>query len=160
MEIMDGRVATIHYTLTDDDGIVIDKSAPDAPLSYLHGAGNIVPGLEQALTGKQPGDTLTTEVPPELAYGPRHGQLVQQVARAAFPEGADISPGMQFEAQGDRGPLVVMVTEVGEAEVTIDGNHPLAGRTLHFAVEVADVREPTADELSHGHVHGPGGAHH
>ncbi|SEK92444.1 FKBP-type peptidyl prolyl cis-trans isomerase /Apo-metallochaperone SlyD [Pseudoxanthomonas sp. GM95] len=160
MEIMDGRVATIHYTLTDDDGIVIDKSSPESPLSYLHGAGNIVPGLEQALEGKKAGDTLTADVPPELAYGPRHEQLVQQVARAAFPEGADITPGMQFEAHGDQGPIVVMVTEVGDEQVTIDGNHPLAGRTLHFAVEVAGVREPSADELSHGHVHGEGGVHH
>jgi len=160
MEIMDGRVATIHYVLTDDEGVVIDRSAPDAPLAYLHGAGNIVPGLEQALTGKQAGDTLTADVPPELAYGPRHEQLVQKVARAAFPEGADVTPGMQFEAHGDQGPIVVMVTEVGDTEVTIDGNHPLAGRNLHFAVEVAGVREPTEDEANHGHVHGPDGAHH
>jgi FKBP-type peptidyl-prolyl cis-trans isomerase SlyD len=160
MEIMDGRVVSIHYTLTDDDGIVIDKSSPDAPLSYLHGAGNIVPGLENALAGRKAGDSLVADVPPELAYGPRHEQLVQQVARSAFPEGADIAPGMQFEAHGEHGPLVVMVTEVGDEQVTIDGNHPLAGRNLHFAVEVAGVREPTEDEANHGHVHGPDGAHH
>lgn len=159
MEIMDGRVATIHYTLTDDDGVVIDRSTPEAPLSYLHGAGNIVPGLEQALTGKQQGDTVQADVPPEKAYGPRHEQLVQQVAKTAFPEGASVVPGMQFEARSERGPMVVMVTEVGENQVTIDGNHPLAGRNLHFAVEVADVREPTAEELNHGHVHGADGAH-
>lgn len=107
MEIMDGRVATIHYTLTDDDGVVIDRSTPEAPLSYLHGAGNIVPGLEQALTGKQQGDTVQADVPPEKAYGPRHEQLVQQVAKTAFPEGASVVPGMQFEARSERGPMVV-----------------------------------------------------
>lgn len=160
MEIMDGRVATIHYTLTDDDGLVIDRSSPDAPLSYLHGAGNIVPGLEQALAGKAAGDTLQADVPPEQGYGVRHEELVQQVPLSAFPDGASVVPGMQFEATTEHGPLVVMVTEVGDDTVTIDGNHPLAGRNLHFAVEVAQVREPSEDERSHGHVHGPNGAHH
>lgn len=160
MEIQDGRVATIHYTLTDDDGSVIDQSAPETPLSYLHGASNIVPGLENALTGKQVGDKVQVDVPPELGYGPRHEQLQQVVPLAAFPQGANIVPGMQFEAHGEHGPLVVTVVQVGPDEVTVDGNHPLAGKTLHFAVEVVEVREPTADELSHGHVHGPGGAHH
>ncbi len=151
MEITDGRVATIHYTLTSDDGDVVDKSAADAPLSYLHGAGNIVPGLEKALTGKQAGDSLKTDVPPEQGYGPLHDGMVQQVPRSAFPD-VEVQTGMQFEASTERGPLLVTVTGMDEENVTVDGNHPLAGKTLHFAVEVANVREATEQEANNGHV--------
>lgn len=113
MEISQGRVATIHYTLSDDNGQVLDRSTPDTPLSYLHGAGNIVPGLEQALEGKQLGDTLTADVVPEQGYGPRHEQLIQQVPRDAFPTDVDVVPGVQFEARTQQGPVLVTVTEVG-----------------------------------------------
>lgn len=152
MEIIDGRVATIHYILTDDDGQVIDRSPAQSPLSYLHGVGNIVPGLEQALAGKRTGEQVVADVAPELGYGPRHEQLVQQVPRNAFPDADAIAPGMQFEARTEQGPLLVTVTEVGESDVTVDGNHPLAGQTLHFAVEVADVREATEEEGNQGYV--------
>ncbi len=152
MEISQGRVATIHYTLSDDSGQVLDRSTPQAPLSYLHGAGNIVPGLEKALDGKQTGDTVQADVAPEQGYGPHHAQLVQQVPRSAFPNTAEVQPGAQFQARTEQGPVLVTVTEVGPDQVTVDGNHPLAGQTLHFAVEIADVREATADELNQGHV--------
>lgn len=152
MEIEDGRVATIHYRLTDDTGRVIDQSAPDNPLSYLHGAGNIVPGLEQALAGKRAGEHVTADVPPELGYGPRHDAMVQQVPRSAFPDIEAVRPGMQFEARTERGPLLVTVTEIGDEHVTVDGNHPLAGQTLHFAVDVADVREASTLEGNQGHA--------
>jgi FKBP-type peptidyl-prolyl cis-trans isomerase SlyD len=152
MEIADRRVATIHYTLTNDAGEVIDKSATEAPLSYLHGAGNIIPGLEQALVGKQAGDTLTADVTPDKGYGPRHDGLIQTVPRSAFQGVESIQPGMQFEARTAQGPLLVTVTNVGPEEVTVDGNHPLAGQNLHFAVEVADVREASEEELDQGHV--------
>jgi FKBP-type peptidyl-prolyl cis-trans isomerase SlyD len=152
MEITDGRVATIHYTLTDDDGQVIDKSPQQKPLSYLHGAGKIVPGLEKALSGKQAGDSVKAEVPPEQGYGPRHDAMVQEVPRSAFPDIDAVKPGMQFEARTERGPLLVTVTDIGAEQVTVDGNHPLAGKTLHFAVEVADVREATEQESNQGQV--------
>lgn len=152
MEITDGRVATIHYTLTDDDGQVIDTSPQHKPLSYLHGAGNIVPGLEKALAGKQVGESLKAEIPPEQGYGPRHDAMVQEVPRSAFPDIDAVKPGMQFEARTERGPLVVTVTRIGDEQVTVDGNHPLAGQTLHFEVEVADVREATEQESNQGHV--------
>ncbi|MEA5125289.1 FKBP-type peptidyl-prolyl cis-trans isomerase [Xanthomonas floridensis] len=152
MEISQGRVATIHYTLSDDSGQVLDRSTPDTPLSYLHGAGNIVSGLEQALDGRQAGDTLTADVAPEQGYGPRHEQLIQHVPRDAFPTDVDVVPGVQFEARTQQGPVLVTVTEVGPEQVTVDGNHPLAGQTLHFAVEVVQVREATPDELNQGHV--------
>lgn len=152
MEIADARVASIDYTLTDDQGNVLDKSPEAQPLRYFHGAGNIVPGLEKALAGKQAGDTLKVEVKPEEGYGPRNDALVQEVPRAAF-QGVDrIEPGMQFHANSERGPLLVTVVEAAEDKVRIDGNHPLAGKTLHFEVKVADVREASEEEKQTGTV--------
>ncbi|NZA27378.1 peptidylprolyl isomerase [Luteimonas sp. SJ-92] len=155
MEIAAERVATIHYTLTDENGQVIDRSPESQPLSYLHGAGNIVPGLEKALDGKKPGDAVEVDVKPEEAYGPRNEALVQAVPREAFKGVDAVEPGMQFKAQTERGPLLVTVVEVGEAQVKIDGNHPLAGRKLHFDVKVADVREASPEEKQVGHVDMP-----
>jgi FKBP-type peptidyl-prolyl cis-trans isomerase SlyD len=160
MNIADNHVVSIHYTLTGDDGTVIDSSRGREPLAYLHGAGNIVPGLEKQLTGRAPGDKLDVVVTPEEGYGVRHEGLVQTLPRDAFHGVDTIEPGMQFTAQGNRGPLEVTVTKVDGETVTIDGNHPLAGQALNFAVEIVDVREASKEELSHGHVHGPGGHHH
>jgi FKBP-type peptidyl-prolyl cis-trans isomerase SlyD len=160
MQIADDTVASIHYTLTNTAGEVIDASASGQPLTYLHGAGNIVPGLEQALEGRSVGDRFDVAVAPEEGYGPRHPQLIQVVPRAAFQGVDTLEPGMQFEAQGGQGPMLVTVTKVDADEVTVDGNHPLAGETLHFAIEVADVRAATQEEMQHGHVHGAGGHHH
>ena len=152
MEIADARVASIHYTLTDDAGNVLDKSPESQPLRYFHGAGNIVPGLEKALAGKQAGDSLKVEVRPEEGYGPRNDALVQEVPRTAF-QGVDrIEPGMQFHANSERGPLLVTVVEAGDDKVRIDGNHPLAGKTLHFDVSVDDVREASEEEKQTGTV--------
>ncbi len=152
MEIAAARVATFHYILTDDAGQVIDRSPDDQPLSYFHGAGNIVPGLEKALDGRRAGDSLTVEVAPAEAYGERVESLVQQVPREAF-QGIDrIEPGMQFQANGGQGPVLVTVMEVGDTQVRIDGNHPLAGKTLHFDVRITDVREATEDEKQVGRV--------
>ncbi|GAB2613180.1 FKBP-type peptidyl-prolyl cis-trans isomerase [Novilysobacter erysipheiresistens] len=152
MEIAERRVAAFHYTLTNDAGEVIDKSPTDAPLAYLHGAGNIVPGLEKALLGKKAGDSLTAKVAPEEAYGPRHEGLIQTVPRSAFEGVESVQPGMQFEARTQQGPLLVTVTKVEPEQVVVDGNHPLAGQHLNFAVEVAEVREATEEELNNGHV--------
>lgn len=152
MEIADARVASIHYTLTDDEGRVLDQSLQAQPLRYLHGAGNIVPGLEQALAGRKAGDAFKVDVAPEQAYGARNIGLVQEVPRTVFQGIDTIERGMQFRAEGGQGPLLVTVVEVGESTVTIDGNHPLAGQTLHFAVEVADVRDASAEELKQGQV--------
>ncbi|MGY1424494.1 FKBP-type peptidyl-prolyl cis-trans isomerase [Lysobacter sp. A289] len=152
MEIEERRVAAFHYTLTNDAGEVIDKSATDTPLAYLHGAGNIVPGLEKALLGKKTGDSLTADVAPEEAYGPRHEGLIQTVPRSAFEGVESVQPGMQFEARTEKGPLLVTVTKVDPEEVVVDGNHPLAGQQLHFAVDVVEVREATEEELNNGHV--------
>jgi FKBP-type peptidyl-prolyl cis-trans isomerase SlyD len=160
LQIARNKVVTIHYTLRDEQGTVIDSSGGRGPLAYLHGKGNIIPGLEQALAGKGAGDRLEVTIAPEQAYGVRDERLVQILPRSRFPEGAEVAVGMQMRASGPQGPRIVTVMKVERDFVTVDGNHPLAGRTLHFSVEVAEVRKATHEEVAHGHVHGPGGHHH
>ncbi len=160
MAIATDSVVTLHYTLKDDTGTVLDHSHPDEPLSYLHGHGNIIPGLERQLTGKNAGDALTVTVPPAEGYGEYDDDLVQSVPRRALRGIKDIKTGMQLQAQTDEGPRAVTVTKVLGDMVTLDGNHPLAGKSLHFEVRIEQVRAATEEELSHGHVHGPGGHHH
>lgn len=160
MQVAENSVVLIHYTLTNDQGEVLDSSSGGEPLAYLHGSGNIIPGLEKALEGKQAGDKLVVKVAPADGYGERNDSLIQQVPKRAFQGVAQIQPGMSFTAQSSQGPMQVTVTAVAGDMVTVDGNHPLAGETLNFDVEVAEVRKATLEELSHGHVHGPGGHHH
>lgn len=152
--IGDKLVVTIHYKLTDNSGEVIDSSEGAEPLAYLHGAGNIIPGLENALVGKTAGATLQVAVAPEDGYGEIHPQLIETVPREAF-EGIDtIEPGMAFEAQGSDGQARrIVVKEVSGDEIIIDGNHPLAGVELNFDVEVVSVRDASEEEIAHGHVH-------
>jgi len=154
MTIDDKSVVSIHYTLKNDDGETLDSSQGREPLAYLHGAGNLVPGLETALAGKAEGDQLQVTVEPEEAYGPANPDLVQAVPIAAFEGVEEVRPGMQFEAKGPDGQAQrVVVEEVREQEVVINGNHPLAGQVLHFDVTVEEVREATPEEIAHGHAH-------
>ena len=160
MQITKHAVASIDYELTNDAGEVIDSSKGASPLSYLHGVGNLIPGLESELEGKGSGDSFKVRIAPDDAYGTRHEEMVQDVPRSQFPEGADIQPGMQFQAEGPQGAQVVVVVAVEGDMVTLDGNHPLAGEHLTFDVTVVDVRDATPEEVEHGHVHGAGGHHH
>lgn len=160
MTIKNHSVVSFHYTLTDDQGNTLDSSAGKDPLTYLHGAGNIIPGLEKELEGKQVGDSLKVAVAPAEGYGEVHEGMIQQVPREAFGDNQDIQVGMRFEAQTDQGPVSVVVTDVSETHVTVDGNHPLAGKTLHFDVSIQEIRDASPEEVDHGHVHGPGGHHH
>ena len=160
MQIGKDKVVAIDYTLTDPQGQVLDTSRGRGPLSYLHGTGNIIRGLEQALEGRGTGDTLQVQIPPEQAYGEKDPAMVQAVPRAAFRGITDIKPGMQFQAQHRGGQQVVTVVGVSDEEVTVDANHPLAGMTLNFDVNIVSVRDATAEELQHGHAHGPGGHQH
>lgn len=160
MHIEKNRVVTLHYILRDEQGAVIDSSSGRVPLSYLHGKGNIIPGLEQALAGKAAGDKLDVTVAPEQGYGRRDDRLLQIVPRNRFGEVSDLKPGMQVRTSGPQGARLVTVVGVDRDFVTVDGNHPLAGRTLNFSVEIAEVRKATHQEVSHGHVHGPGGHAH
>jgi FKBP-type peptidyl-prolyl cis-trans isomerase SlyD len=160
MQIADRCVASFHYTLTNDQGEVLDSSSGREPLAYLHGAGNIVPGLEKAMAGRAVGDKFAVDVAPEEGYGVHDANLVQTVPKSAFRGAGELKPGMQFRADSNRGPMSVVITAVGKDQVTVDGNHPLAGTRLHFAVEVTEVRQASGEELTHGHVHGAGGHHH
>ncbi|KAA0011252.1 peptidylprolyl isomerase [Billgrantia pellis] len=160
MQIAQNSVVKFHYTLTNDAGEVLDSSDGRQPLTYLHGAGNIIPGLERQLEGRETGDKLNVSVTPEEGYGEVQPQLVQEVPRDAFQGVEAVEPGMQFQAQTQGGPLMVTVTKVEGDTVTVDGNHPLAGQKLNFDVEIADVREASQEELEHGHVHGEGGVEH
>lgn len=146
-------VVSMHYTLTDDDGTVIDSSSGGDPLNYLHGAGNIIPGLEKALVGKVQGDSLKVRIEPAEGYGEKQDALIQEVDIQAFQGVESVQPGMSFEAQGPQGPVHVTVTAVENDKVTVDANHPLAGVALNFDVEIVSVREATEEEIAHGHVH-------
>jgi FKBP-type peptidyl-prolyl cis-trans isomerase SlyD len=154
MNVADKRIVSIHYKLTDDGGNEIDSSSGGDPLDYLHGADNIVPGLERELTGKSAGDQVQVVVQPADGYGPVHDELVQKLEREVFQGVDEIEPGMQFEAKSPDGDSrVVTVKEVSDDGITVDANHPLAGVTLHFDVTVESVREATEEELAHGHAH-------
>lgn len=160
MNIADESVVSMHYTLKDDKGETIDSSDGGEPLTYLQGAGNIIPGLEEALMGKKKGDKLKVTIAPDKGYGERDERLVQSIPKAQFQNGDRLKPGMQFQIRSQGGPMVLTVVEVKDSEVVVDGNSPLAGQTLHFDVEITDVRAATEEEVAHGHVHGPGGHHH
>ena len=160
MNIAKDKVVLIDYTLTDIEGKVIDKSDPSAPLAYLQGNGNLLPKLEEALEGKVQGDSLKVVLAPEDGYGTREESKVIDVPKEMFKDAGEIKPGMRFQARGPHGVDLLCVVSVEEETVKVDGNHPLADVTLHFDVTIREVREATAEELDHGHVHGPGGHHH
>jgi len=161
MTITQHKVVSIHYKVVDTASAEeIDSSEGGDPMTYLHGAQNIIPGLEQALEGKGVGDEIEVTVEPAEAYGEYSDDRIQQVPIEAFEEMEKIEPGMMVTAQSDDGQINLLVTEVGEATVTVDANHPLAGKSLSFDVKVEAVRDASEEEISHGHVHGPGGHHH
>lgn len=153
MLIGQNSVVSIQYTLTNDSGEVMDQSQEGEPLVYLHGAAGIIPGLENELHGKVAGDAFDVTIKPEEAYGEQVAELIQQIPRSSFPADIDIEVGMQFNAETPNGPTLVSVAEVADDTITVDGNHPLAGLTLHFEGTIENVREATAEELSHGHAH-------
>lgn len=159
-QIAKNKVVKIHYVLRDDTGETLDESGEE-PLEYLHGAQNIVPGLEKQLEGKAVGDKLTAVVPPEEGYGPRHKVKAQAIPRSKFPPDAELEKGMGFTMRGDDGRAIpVWITKIQGPTVYVDPNHPLAGATLHFEVEVLEVRDANEEEVAHGHPHGPDGHHH
>ena len=161
MRIADDCVVILAYTLRNDAGEVLDSATADAPFAYVQGKHGVVPGLEQQLAGHAAGEQLEVTIPPADAYGEHSPTRVQVVPRERFPAEVEIASGMQFHARDEHGgQMTVHVTDVDNDGVTVDANHPLAGQTLHFTLEVLDVRPATPEELTHGHVHGPGGHHH
>lgn len=159
--IQKGKVIGLAYTLKSASGEIMDQSESGQPLVYLHGYGNLIPGLESALEGKAVGFKSKVEIAPEDAYGVRNDAMQQVVDRSAFPEGAELEVGMRFHAHGaDGSNMSIMIAKIEGADIHIDGNHPLAGQTLFFDVEVMSERDATGEEIQHGHAHGPGGHHH
>jgi len=160
MNVVENAVVTIDYTLKDNDDVLIDSSENVGPLAFLFGAGNVIPGLEAALLGKKEGDEVQANISPENAYGERQEDMQQQVPKELFGGIDNIEMGMQFQSETDQGPVMVTVVKIEDEMVTVDGNHPLAGVDLNFDVTIRGVREATAEELEHGHVHGEGGHQH
>lgn len=160
MNIEKDKAVSIDYTLTNDKGEVLDSSSGREPLAYLHGNGGLIPGLEKELEGKAKGDKLKAVISPDQAYGVRSDELVQEVLLENFQDKNEVQVGAQFQVQNGEQVHIATVTALSETSATIDMNHPLADETLHFDVEVMDVREATKEELEHGHIHGAGGHHH
>ncbi len=153
MQIKKDCVVAMHYTLTNDQGDVLDSSEGREPLKFLQGAHNIIVGLENAMEGKESGESFEVSIEPEEAYGVRHEQMIQKVPKSAFQGVDDLAVGMSFQAETEQGPVPVKITEVVGDVVTVDGNHELAGERLHFKVTVEEVREATKEELEHNHAH-------
>ena len=160
MQIDKDTVVQFHYQLHDGDGNEIETSDRSEPMAYLHGAGNIIPGLEKALAGHSAGDHVQVEVAPEEGYGPRQDNMVQRIPAKYLKHAGKLKPGMQVQLKTEEGPRWVTVIKVGLKAVDVDANHPLAGKVLRFSVEIVDVRAATDEERQHGHAHGPGGHHH
>jgi FKBP-type peptidyl-prolyl cis-trans isomerase SlyD len=160
MSIQKNSVVTFHYTLKDDAGTVIDSSDGGDPLAYIHGHGSLVAGLERELTGKAAGDKLQVKITPADGYGEHDAAMIQRIPRRQLKGISKIYVGMKLQTQTAAGPRELTVTQILGDTVTVDGNHPLAGKNLNFAIDITDVREATAEELEHGHVHGAHGHHH
>jgi FKBP-type peptidyl-prolyl cis-trans isomerase SlyD len=160
MPIEDRKVVTFHYTLKNEAGEEIESSREREPVVYLHGYRNIVPGLENAMKGREVGDTFEVTVPPAEAYGEYNPNSVQRISGKHFPNIKRLSPGQMVSLKTQQGPVQAVVVKVGRFNVDVDANHPLAGKTLTFDVEITDMRDATREEIDHGHVHGPGGVNH
>ena len=159
--VADKTVVTVHYTLKNSEGETLDSSEGDEPLTYLHGAGNIVPGLEKQLAGKAVGAKLSVVVQPADGYGLREGPEPHKVPLSSFPDDEEVEVGMEIVASGPNGEAFPLwVIDVGDDHAVLDHNHPLADVVLHFDVEVTEIRAASDEELAHGHPHGPGGHHH
>lgn len=154
MQIKPEKVVSIDYTLKDDDGNVLDSSKESEPLSFIYGNGSIIPGLEKALDGKSTGEEISVTVEPEEGYGEYDESLIIQVTKDKFQDPDNVQEGMQVQAQSQDGNVQILTVKSVEGDqVTLDANHPLAGQRLSFDVAVSDVREPSQEELDHGHVH-------
>ena len=160
MKASHGMVVSMHYTLTDDKGETLDSSRGGEPLAYLHGHSNIIPGLEKALEGAAAGFKSKVTVAPAEGYGEKNPEAIFEAPREHFPPDMTLEVGARVSADGPNGPITFLITELTETGAVLDANHPLAGKTLHFDVEIMTVRSATKEELEHGHVHGAGGHHH
>lgn len=154
------RVVSFHYVLRDSDAREMESSHGNEPIAALLGHGNIMDGLESALVGHVAGDSFEVTLDPDQAFGRRRDDWLQRVSKKNFPNAAKLKPGMQVHLQTKSGPQVVTVVKIGSSVVDVDLNHPLAGKTVTFAIEITAIREASEEELAHGHAHGTGGHHH
>ena len=153
MTVANNKVVEIHYILKDREGELIDSSEGQAPLAYIHGIGNIIPGLEKELEGKNIGDKVKAVIPPAQGYGEYEEKMVHKIPKENFKDESQIKLEAQFRVDMEDGPRIATITQIEESEVTVDMNHPLAGEVLSFDTEIIDVREASAEELNHGHAH-------
>ena len=160
MKVGKNTVVSINYTLKDKAGQVLDSSEGRSPLVYLHGVGQLIPGLENELEGESVGTNKQVVITPEDAYGHRQDDLLHVVSKGGFTGEEEMFEGMQVQLETDNGPAIAVIAKIDGDEVTLDLNHPLAGEELHFDVSIVELREASADEISHGHAHGPGGHQH
>ncbi len=160
MQITNNTAVSIHYTLTNDLGEQLDTTIGSEPLDYLHGQGNIISGLETALTGKEVGEKFNIRIDAADAYGELSDEMIQVVSRDMFDGIDKIEVGMQFHAAVNSGTGIITVINIDGDDITIDGNHPMAGQALNFSVEIMAIRLATKDEVEHGHIHGSGCHHH
>lgn len=160
MGIKKHTVVTLNYTLKNGEGEILDTSEGREPLVYLHGVGGLIPGLESELEGKEAGNSFEAVIAPEDAYGTRRDDMIHVVPKSGFQGDEEMQVGMRVQLQTEQGPAIATISKIEDEEVTLDLNHPLADMELHFNIEVLELREATEEEISHGHVHGPGGHHH
>ena len=159
MKIEKDRAVRFHYTVGEVGQPATESSQGGEPLAILIGHNNIIPGLEKAMEGREAGETFSVDVPAAEAYGERREGLTQRIPKKHFGE-QRLQPGMQVVLQTNFGPRAVTIEKVGMSVVDVDLNHPMAGKDLDFDIEVVEVREASAEELAHGHVHGDGGHQH
>ena len=160
MVVGNKSVVSFHYTLTNEQGAELESSRDRQPMTYLHGAHNILPGLEKAMAGKSAGDRLQVTLPPAEAYGERDPTRLRRIPAKHFRNPRRMQPGDRISLQTQQGSMPAVVVKVGRFNVDVDTNHPLAGETLTFDVEITEVRDASAEEIAHGHAHGPGGHQH
>ncbi len=160
MQVSKNAVVTMNYTLKNDSGDIIDSSDGAEPLTYIQGLGHIILGLEKEMEGKSKGDKFDVVVAPEEGYGVYRDELLETVPKAQFQDAGKLEIGMQFQVETEGGPVVVSIKSIDGDNVVVDGNHPLSGVTLHFNIEIIEIREASEEELSHGHVHSKGEQHH
>jgi len=159
MKVAKNTVVSITYTLKDSEGNVLDSTDASDPLAYLHGVGNLIPGMEKALDNRDSGENFQVVIPPEDGYGTFDEDLIWELEKAQFAELEDVEEGTQFVLETDDEQVLVTVVDIKDDVVVVDGNHELADETLHFDITVVDIRDATAEEIEHGHAHGPGSAH-
>jgi FKBP-type peptidyl-prolyl cis-trans isomerase SlyD len=160
MLVADKKVVSFHYSLSNEQGEQLESSHERQPMSYLHGARNIIPGLEKAMAGKAAGEKFQVTLAPDQAYGERDDARIQRIPAKHFQDAKHLRPGQRISIRTRNGPMPASVVKVGRFNVDVDTNHPLAGQTLVFDVEVTEVRDATSEEIAHGHAHGPGGVGH